>query len=410
MASPTGSFFTTIITRNVCRDIRRQILLCRSLSSASSSEASASVEEQLSMPVNLGEDYGDSNKWDDLKTRIFCLRMPKRSATNVLERWVGEGRKIDISDLRSISKELRQSQRFKHALEISEWMVSHDEFEITDSDFAVRVDLMNKVFGIDAAERYFEALPSDIKTRETYTAILHCYAGSRLVDKAEALYNRMKEAKLDLTAVTYNELMTLYTSLGQLEKVPQVIEEMKSQNVALDLFTYHLWISSFAAALKIDEVQRILQEMSSCASSDASWKRYVELVNIYLASGHLVNSTQASLVESEKSISQREWITYDLLIILYGGLGNKDKLDQVWRSLRMTKQKMIGRNYASIISSYLLLDHLKEVREIIGQWKQSAATDFDVHICNRLKKAFTEIGMSEKAEALEAILSEQRCA
>ncbi|KAH0720389.1 hypothetical protein KY290_005323 [Solanum tuberosum] len=66
-------------------------------------------------PNSSEEERGETP--DDLKSRIFSLRLPKRSATNALQRWVGEGRLISISDLRHISKELRKSRRFKHALE-----------------------------------------------------------------------------------------------------------------------------------------------------------------------------------------------------------------------------------------------------------------------------------------------------
>lgn len=38
---------------------------------------------------------------------------------NVLHRWVSEGRQITMPDLRDISKELRKSQRYKHALEVA---------------------------------------------------------------------------------------------------------------------------------------------------------------------------------------------------------------------------------------------------------------------------------------------------
>ena len=53
------------------------------------------------------------------------------------------------------------------SLQISEWMVAHDEYELSDSDYAVQIDLMTKVFGIDAAEQYFEGLPLSAKTSET---------------------------------------------------------------------------------------------------------------------------------------------------------------------------------------------------------------------------------------------------
>lgn len=64
------------------------------------------------------EESLDSQETDDLRSRIFRLRQPKRSATNVLHRWVSEGNQITISELRQISKELRKSQRYKHALEV----------------------------------------------------------------------------------------------------------------------------------------------------------------------------------------------------------------------------------------------------------------------------------------------------
>ncbi|KAH7518664.1 hypothetical protein FEM48_Zijuj09G0194900 [Ziziphus jujuba var. spinosa] len=60
------------------------------------------------------------NHWenDDLKSRVFRLRLPKRSVTNVLQKWISEGNPIAISELRQISKELRKCQRYKHALEV----------------------------------------------------------------------------------------------------------------------------------------------------------------------------------------------------------------------------------------------------------------------------------------------------
>lgn len=56
---------------------------------------------------------------DDLKSRIFRVRLAKRSVTNVLQKWIDEGNRMPpASELRHISKELRNSQRYKHALEV----------------------------------------------------------------------------------------------------------------------------------------------------------------------------------------------------------------------------------------------------------------------------------------------------
>ncbi|XP_073146453.1 pentatricopeptide repeat-containing protein At5g09450, mitochondrial-like [Henckelia pumila] len=356
-----------------------------------------------------GGEEEDEEK-DDLRSRIFRVRLPKRSATNVLQKWVNEGRDVTVSELRNISRDLSRSHRYKHALEVSEWMVSHEEFQLSDSDYAVRIDLMTKVFGIDAAERYFERLPLSAKTSETYTALLHSYAGLKLTEKAEEFYKKMTgEANLSLNAIAYNELMTLYMSVGHLEKVPRIIEEMKRQNIAPDLFTYNLWVSSCAASLNIDEVRRVLDEMSLDPGCNKSWLRYRKLADIYLISSRLTNLDSNAMVESEKDITQRELISYDFLIILHGGLGNKDKLDQIWKSLSITRQKLTGRNYVCVLSSYLILGHLKEVGEIIDQWKESSTSAFNSSMCSKLLEAFEDVVLTDEAKSFQKLLGEKGC-
>ncbi|CAN0913175.1 Pentatricopeptide repeat-containing protein At5g09450, mitochondrial [Linum grandiflorum] len=293
------------------------------------------------------------------------------------------------------------------SINISEWMVSREEFEVLDSDYATRIDLMTKVFGIDAAERYFESLPPAGKTAETYTALLHSYAGAKMIDKAEELYERMKESDLCLTAVTYNEMMTLYMSVGKLEKVASVVEQLKDRNVAPDIFTYNLWISSCAANLDIDEARRVLGEMSSSSGCNDDWLRYIRIANLYLMAGHIVNGETGAVVEADKSITQREWITYDFLIILYAGLQKKVRIDQIWKSLRMTKQKMTSRNYVCVLCSYLVLGHLKEAGEVIDQWNLSAETEFDVSACSRLLDALSANEITEVANNFRLLLIER---
>ncbi|XVE93181.1 hypothetical protein REPUB_Repub01dG0168100 [Reevesia pubescens] len=288
-------------------------------------------------------------------------------------------------------------------------MVSHEEYKLSDTDYAIRINLMTKVFGIDAAERYFEDLPLTAKTSETYTALLHSYAAAKLTEKAEELYERIKGSDLSFSALTYNEIMTLYMSVGQVEKVSSVVEELKRQKVAPDIFTYNLWISSCAAALDIDRVKRILDEMRCDSGCNDGWVRYINLVNVYVTASRLANAESSSPIQTEKGITQREWITYDFLVMLYAALGNKDKLDQIWKSLRMTKQKMTNRNYMCILSSYLILGHLKEVGEVIDQWKQSTTTDFDISACNRILSAFADFGLTEKANDLHLLLIQSNC-
>lgn len=298
--------------------------------------------------------------------------------------------------------------RLIQVLQISEWMVTHQEFEVSDHDYAVRIDLMTKVFGTNAAEEFFKGLPSTAKTCETYTALLHSFASAKQTEKAEELFEEIKESDLTVSALTYNEMMTLYMSVGQLNKVSLVVEELKMRKVSPDLFTYNLWASACAATLDINGVRRILDEMICDGnSSNEGWKTYAALTNIYITATRLVDS-KSSPVEAEKKITQREWITYDFLIILYTGMAHKERVSEIWKSLRMTSQKVTSRNYICILSSYIMLGQLKEAQEVIDQWKQSVP-DFDASACKRLFDAFSEAGFVEKAESLRQLLVLKDC-
>jgi pentatricopeptide repeat protein len=195
-------------------------------------------------------------------------------------------------------------------------MKTHHESDLSENDYGMRIDLITKVFGANAAEDFFEKLPPEAKSLEAYTALLHSYARSKMTDKAERLFERMKDANLSIDVLVYNEMMTLYISVGELDKVPTVAEELKRANVSPDLFTYNLRVSAAAASMDLEVFKGILDEMSKDPNSNKGWTLYRNLASIYVDATQLVSSGN-SLVESETKISQREWITYDFLVLLH---------------------------------------------------------------------------------------------
>ncbi|KAF6173951.1 hypothetical protein GIB67_039902 [Kingdonia uniflora] len=322
----------------------------------------------------------ESNNEKDLKSRIFKLRLPKRSATTALQKWVSEGNKIAISELRNI-----------------------------ETNYVVRIDLMTKVFSVEAAERYFELLLLNAKIVETYTALLHCYVAAKLTERADSLFERINDSNIATNTLLYNKTMTLHMSVGLLEKLPVVIEEMNRKKVSLNLFTYNLWISSCAASMDIDSVRRILYEMSDDSNSSEAWVTYKQLANIYITTDNLVNMENNSLVEANGKATLREWITYDFLIHLFTGLQNKDIVNQIWKSLRMSSQKMTTRNFKCILSSYLMLGEMKETAEVLEEWKQSTTTIFDIHTCTTLLDTFSKVELTDKAELLRTLMMQKNC-
>uniref|UniRef100_A0A0D9W5M9 Pentacotripeptide-repeat region of PRORP domain-containing protein n=1 Tax=Leersia perrieri TaxID=77586 RepID=A0A0D9W5M9_9ORYZ len=396
----------------------------RPLSSSSSSCAAstaASVPGAATQPHPRAAAAGDGGdegvpdtevvggEEEDLRGRIFRLRLAKRSATEALERWAGEGRAAPAAaELRRIARDLSRSRRYKHALEVAEWMKTHHESDLSENDYGMRIDLITRVFGANAAEDFFEKLPSSAQSLEAYTALLHSYARSKMTDKAERLFERMKNANLSMNILVYNEMMTLCISVGELDKVSVLAEELKRQNVSPDLFTYNLRISASAASMDLEGFKGILDEMSNDPNSNEGWKLYQNLAAIYVDAGQLVGSGN-SLVEAETKISQREWITYDLLLILHTGLGNRDRIKDIWKSMQMTSQKMTSRNYICVLSSYLMCGQLKDAGEVVDQWQRSKAPEFDISACNRLFDAFLNAGFTDTANSFRELMLQKSC-
>ena len=287
-------------------------------------------------------------------------------------------------------------------------MKTHHESDLSGSDYGMRIDLITRVFGANAAEDFFEKLPSEAKSLEAYTALLHSYARSKMTDKAERLFGRMKDANLSMDVLVYNEMMTLYISVRELDKVQVIAEELQRQNVSPDLFTYNLRISAAVASMDLEGFKGILDEMSKDPNSKEGWTVYRKLAAIYIDASQLVASGN-SLVEAEAKISQREWITYDFLVLLHAGLGNLERIKDIWKSMLMTSQRMTSRNYICVISSYLLCERVKDAGEIVDQWQRSKAPEFDISACNRLLDALRNAGLTDSAERFRELMLQKSC-
>ncbi|KAG2279501.1 hypothetical protein Bca52824_050721 [Brassica carinata] len=83
--------------------------------------------------------------------------------------------------------------------------------------------------------------------------------------------------------------------------------------------------------------------------------------------------------------------------------------DQIWKSFRNTNHKLSNRSYIGVISSYLILGHLREAAEVVDQWKESKTTEFDASACLRIMNAFRDVGLEEKANDFQLLLVEKKC-
>ena len=90
-------------------------------------------------------------------------------------------------------------------------------FPLSAADHAARLGLIYKVRGIEHAEDFFDNIPKQRRAHQTYGALLSCYAQELAVEKAESLFETMRELKM-LTPFPYNILMSLYSRTGNMRR------------------------------------------------------------------------------------------------------------------------------------------------------------------------------------------------
>lgn len=256
-----------------------------------------------SSSANDFKDARSGGGGNTLGRRLLSLIYPKRSAVIALRKWAEEGRIIQKYQLNRVVRELRKHKRFKHALEICEWMRSEPSMKLLPGDYAVHLDLIAKVRGLSSAEKFFQDLPDQMKAQSTSTALLHIYAQNKMSAKAECLVQQMSSNGFLTCSLPYNHMLTLYVSTGELQKLPGVIKELK-RNASPNEFTYNIWLTSCAEKGDVEGAEEAMADMAKYKLA-GDHVTFSILTNIYIKAGHGIKARDA-LQKMETRVSRKD--------------------------------------------------------------------------------------------------------
>ncbi|KAJ6807712.1 pentatricopeptide repeat-containing protein-like, mitochondrial [Iris pallida] len=327
------------------------------------------------------------------------------AVSRTLNKWVKEGRPVKVMDLVNHVKDLRKYRRYKHALEMMDWMVNTRGMNMSWTNHAIRLDLIAKVRGIESAEDYFCSLPETAKNQRTYGALLNCYCLEKMVDKATALYQKMKELNLASNTLVYNNLMALYMKLEQPEKVPALVEEMKANNIAPDNMTNCILMNSYAKLNDIESVEGVIHQMEDSEEVIPHWTAYSTLAGIYNSAG-LFKKTESALKKLEGLLDGRERDPFHFLISLYAGAGNLEEVHRVWESLKKAFKKQTNMSYLTMLQALNKLNDFDGFKACYKEW-ESVLVTYDPRLTNLAIGAHLRNDMVEEAESLSRRATEK---
>ncbi|RZC55414.1 hypothetical protein C5167_014263 [Papaver somniferum] len=332
---------------------------------------------------------------DTLSKRLLRLTYAKRSAVTCINEWIQEGWSARKYELNRAVRELRKLKRYKHALEVCEWMRIQKDIKLLAGDYALHLDLVTKVRGLASAEKFFEDLPEEMRGKAACTALLHAYVQNKSIVKAEALMRKMSECGFTKDALPYNRMISLYISTGKLDKVPTVIKELE-KNTSPDVFTYNLWLSVCALENNVENAEKIFLMLTN-AKLEPGWMTYSTLTNLYLKND-LHEKAKVTLKGMEKGVDRRDRVAFSSLITLHANLDDKDGVKRTLKKIKSLFRKMNDAEYLSVIASFLKIEELEEAEKIYREWESVSPTG-DARISNILLAAYINKNQMHKADS-----------
>ncbi|KMZ65766.1 putative Pentatricopeptide repeat-containing protein [Zostera marina] len=339
-------------------------------------------------------------KWTSLYRKISMMENPNLGASTVLEAWeVSEGKKLTKWDLCRSVKELRKFRRFKLALDVYEWIASHnDRYTFYSSDAAITLDLIAKAKGIASAEEYFQDLSADLKDKRTYCALLNAYTFARKRGKAEAIFETMKNNNYATEPLVFNVMMTFYMNIEDHEKVVEIITDMQDKHIELDIYSYNIWITHCAAIEDADEMDRVIGLMNSNEHIVATWTTYSTLASMNIRLGRLEKAVEY-LKEAESRVTGRERMAFHYILGLYSLLGDKKEIHRIWKWYNSCFPFIVNKGYHSVLSALVKVGDISGADVIYEEWLVNTKRH-DPKICNVLLQHYIKVGgKTKEAEA-----------
>ncbi|KAF2283225.1 hypothetical protein GH714_043573 [Hevea brasiliensis] len=219
-------------------------------------------------------------------------------------------------------------------------------------DTAVRLDLINRIYGSVHAETYFKKLSDKLKTYHVYGALLIGYVQENYVQKAEAIMQEMREKGMATSSFPYNILINLYAKTGDLKKIDILVQQMETSGIPQDKYTMRNLMATCVAVSDISEMERILNQIEENPRLGLDWEVY-------------------SIAANEL---YRVWKTYKPLI---------ESRDTA---------------FGCMIASLSKLDDIEGAEKIFEEW-ESQCTVYNFRMLNSLLIAYCKKGLFEKAEA-----------
>ncbi|EOA39953.1 hypothetical protein CARUB_v10008643mg [Capsella rubella] len=280
------------------------------------------------------------------------------AVASALDKWIEEGKEINRTELANAMLELRKRRMYGRALQMTEWLDEHKQFELEERDYASRLDLISKVRGLYKGEVYIERIPESFRGELVYRTLLSNYAATSNVRKTEEVFNKMRDLGFPLSTFACDQMLILYRRVNK-KKIADVLLLMEKENLKPSLNTYKILIDIKGLMNDITGMEQILETMKS-EGVELDLRAQSIIARNYASAG-LKEKAEKVLKEMEgESLEENRHVCKDLLSI-YGFLQRADEVTRIWK---ICEEKPRYNESLAAILAFGKIDKVKEAEAI----------------------------------------------
>ncbi|XP_024541760.1 pentatricopeptide repeat-containing protein At1g80270, mitochondrial-like [Selaginella moellendorffii] len=363
------------------------------------------------------DQYEENDYWDDvdypaathLASNIARLKRTQVSlVVPEVRKWIKEGNLATKHTFLFVIRKLKKRNRHVHAVKIANWMAAKKPVPHEIKDDIRRVELHGRCGWYQMAERIFQKLPDEHKKEEAYNALLLAYTKSKMLRKAEVVYEKLRDEKMITTPYTFNLMATLYRRRGLEEKVLNLADEARELGIQLDMCSENILLSAKYKVEGIESAEQAFQGIKSSRHEKAHISTYVTMASCY-ASDELFDKALAVLqtIEHGMEIGQFPKLrtAYNTLITMYATVKNPAGVQRAWKEL-LKLGDPISQDFICVIKSWGKLGEVERAERLFKD-AESLGKLGSSPMFSAMLYVYSILGLTARAEELVRRMKEE---
>ncbi|ONM52432.1 pentatricopeptide repeat-containing protein At1g80270, mitochondrial [Zea mays] len=274
----------------------------------------------------------------------------------VLDGWVKIGNRLERDKVNMVLFHLRKQRMYNKALKFVEWIERRKLLNFEERDYASHLDLIARNYGVEAAQKYIERVPEAFRSEVLYeTLLVNCVCRDD-AQKAEQVFNEIRELSLPLTISACNQMLLLYKRVSR-NKVVDILTLMEKENIKYSIFTYKLMIDLKVRSNDILGMEQVLNSMKE-NGLEPNFTIQTMVAKFYI-SGCFTEKAEEVINAMEVHVKANRHAVRSLLD-LYAILGRPVDVERVWNLCAEPKLE----DFLAAIKAWSKLGHIERAEEI----------------------------------------------